>query len=303
MEVAWISVAILSAAGLGLVNIFDSHLISKRMPDIRVYFLVISPIILLPALLFALLFPVPTGLSAWQLLVAVASGLLRAASVIILLYSLRREEVSRAVPVVSIYPVFVAIMAVPLLGETLDYLQGLAIAIVVVGVVIISIKKNKSGSKSRLGATFFLLLGSSILLAVADVASKYALEYISFWNMYWVSILTLSVVLLLISLRHSIIKELAKIVNPRSAITLVIINETLVIVSAIMLFWAMEKGPVSLVSTIVSTRPVFVVIYALILSRFLPNLLLERDIGRGVLAVRLAATAMIAGGIAIIYLV
>ena len=155
MEVAWISIAILSAAGIGLVNIFDSHLISKRMPSTRSYLLVVSPVILLSALLFAFLFPLPAGLSAWHLMVAVASGLLRAISVIILLYSLRREEVSRVVPVVSIYPVFVVIMAVPLLGETLNYLQGVAIAIVVAGVVIISLRKRTSGSKNRLGATFF----------------------------------------------------------------------------------------------------------------------------------------------------
>ncbi len=303
MEAAWISIAILSAAGIGLVNIFDSHLISKRMPSTRVYLLVVSPIVLFSALLIAFIFPLPAGLSFWQLMVVVASGLLRAISVIILLYSLRREEVSRVVPVVSIYPVFVAIMAVPILGETLNYLQGLAIAIVVAGVIIISAKKRMGSSKNRLGATFFLLLGSSLLLAMADIASKYALDYISFWNMYWVSILTLSVILLLVSLRYSVIKELAHIVNPRTALALVVFNETLVIASAIMLFWAMERGPVSLVSTLTSTRPVFVLIYALILSRFLPGVLLEGDLSRRVLAVRIIATAMIAGGIAIIYLV
>jgi uncharacterized membrane protein len=305
MEVAWISVAILSAAGIGLVNIFDSHLISKRMPSTRSYLLVVTPIILFSALLIAFIFPLPAGLSSWHLLVAAVSGLLRAISVIILLYSLRREEVSRVVPVIGIYPIFVAIMAVPLLDETLNYLQGIAIAIVVAGVVIISVKKKTTTNKNRLGTTFFLLLGSSLLLAMADVASKYVLDHsdISFWNMYWISIITLAVILMLVSLRYSVIKELASIVNPRSAIMLVLVNETLVIASAIMLFWAMERGPVSLVSTIASTRPVFVVIYALILSRFLPGILLEKGLGGGILVVRLAATAMIAGGIAIIYLV
>lgn len=305
MEITWISIAILSAAGIGLVNIIDSHLISKRMPNTRSYLLVVSPIILSSALLFAFIYPLPAGLSFWHLMVAVASGLLRAISVIILLYTLRREEVSRVVPVVSIYPVFVAIMAVPLLGETLNYLQGMAITIVVVGVIIISVKKRTSGNKNRLGVTFILLLGSSLLLAMADVASKYTLDnsHISFWNMYWISIITLSVILILVSLRYSVLKELANIVNPRSVVILVIVNETLVIVSAIMLFWAMERGPVSLVSTLASTRPVFVLIYAIILSRFLPGILLEKSLGRGIMVVRITATVMIAGGIAIIYLV
>lgn len=303
MEVAWISVAIISAAGIGLVNIIDSHLIAKRMPSTRSYLLVVSPIILFSALLIAFIFPLSTDLSFWHLMIAVGAGLLRAASVIILLYSLRREEVSRAVPVVSIYPIFVAIMAVPLLGENLNYQQGIAIAIVVAGVIIISAKKRESDSKKRLGATFILLLGASILLAMADVTSKYVLEYISFWNMYWISIFALVIMLLIISLRYSTIKELVKIENPRSVFTLVIFNETLVVASAIMLFWAMERGPVSLVSTMASTRPVFVVIYALILSRLLPGILLEKDLSKRVLTLRLIATTMIASGIAIIYLV
>jgi uncharacterized membrane protein len=115
--------------------------------------------------------------------------------------------------------------------------------------------------------------------------------------------MSLTIVFLLVSLRRIVLKDLPKIVNPRSALVLVGVNEILVIGSAIMLFWAMERGPVSLVSTITSTRPVFVVIYALILSRLLPGLLLEKDLHKGALAVRLGATTMIAGGIAIIYLV
>jgi hypothetical protein len=58
---------------------------------------------------------------------------------------------------------------------------------------------------------------------------------------------------------------------------------------------------VSLVSTIASSRPIFVVIYALILSRTSP-MFLEWQSGKGMLALRLIAIAMIVSGIAIIYL-
>jgi len=302
MEFSWISIAVLSAASLGLVNILDSHLISKRLPSLKAFMLAVSPFVLFFGLLFAFLFPLPAGLSAWQIAVAIAAWVIRTASVSLLLYSLRREEVSRAVPVVSTYPVFVIIMAVPLLGETLNYLQGLAIAAVVIGVVLISVRRSTGNSTSRLGTTFFLLIGSSLLMAMADVTSKYALTYISFWNMYWISILSLVSVFLLISFRRRVVKELFSIVNPYPTLVLVTFNELLVVASSIMLFWAMERGPVSLVSTIASTRPVFVVIYALILKRFWPRFLMEGELGRGALAVRLIATAMIAGGIVIIYL-
>ena len=303
METDWISIAIASAGCLGLVNIFDSHLISRRMPGIRVYLLVVSPIVLLSASIFFFIFPLPQGLSAWQILAAVGTGIIRASSVVILLYSLKKEEVSRAVPIVSIYPVFVAIMAVPLLNETLSYLQWIAIAIVVAGVIIISFKRDTGGIRhKRLGGIFFLLLLSSLLLATADVTGKYVLSYISFWNMYWINITTMVAIFLIISLRRSVIGELLAIKNPRSTLALVFFNEMMVVIATLTMFWSMQQGQVSMVSTITSTRPVFVVIYAFILSRFLPGTLMEGDVGRRELVIRLLAAAMLAGGIAIIYI-
>ena len=63
----------------------------------------------------------------------------------------------------------------------------------------------------------------------------------------------------------------------------------------------MERGPVSLVSAIASTRPVFVFIYALVISRF-SEFLLEQRATKGILLLRWIAITMIVGGVAIIYL-
>jgi drug/metabolite transporter (DMT)-like permease len=301
VEVGWISIAILSAALLGLVNIFDSHLITRRMPSFRAYLVLVGFMLLASGLLFAYLFPLPDDLSFWQLLVAITSGILRAGSVTILLYTLKTEEVSRAVPVVSIYPVFVALMAVPLLGETLGYLHWLAIAIVVAGVVLVSIKRNPGGRVGRPGGTILLLLAASLLLALADVTGKYVISYISFWNMFWLVIIVLAVIFLIISLRPRVIKELGSLKRPASALTLVAVSELLVVAGAVLFFWAMERGPVSLVSTIASTRPIFVVVYALVLSRIWPNFLVWQP-GRLALGLKLVAAVLIAGGIAVIYL-
>jgi hypothetical protein len=82
---------------------------------------------------------------------------------------------------------------------------------------------------------------------------------------------------------------------------LILFNEILAPAAIVISFWAMARGPVSLVSTLTSSRPIFVVIFALILSRLAPSFL-ESQSGRGMLIVRLVATVMIVGGIAIIYL-
>ena len=85
------------------------------------------------------------------------------------------------------------------------------------------------------------------------------------------------------------------------AIALLIVNELLAPIAIALSLWAIERGPVSLVSTITSSRPIFVVIFALILSRAAPTFL-DWQPGRGLLALRLMATVMIVSGITIIHL-
>jgi len=141
MTVDWASIAILGTIALGLVHIIDSHLISRRMPSLRAYLLPVAIIILLYSIITFFLFPLPEDISTWPLLVSIASGLLRSTALGILLYILKTEEVSWASPLFHTYPVFVAIMAVPLLGEVLGYMQWLAIVIVVAGALVISVKR------------------------------------------------------------------------------------------------------------------------------------------------------------------
>jgi len=299
--VNWASVAILSTATFAVVNTIDSHLLSKRMPSLRAFLLPVSIFHLVYGLLLFYLVPLPEGIGILPVLVAVVSGIFRTIAVTIILYNLQKEEVSRVIPVVYTYPIFVAIMAVLFMGETLGYLQWLAIIIVVAGAVMVSVRQSPSGSTIWLGKPLLLLFGSSLLLAMADVTSKYALAYISFWNMFSLTAFCISGIFLLVSMRPRILSQLSSMERRNSAIALLAFNEILAPVGIALLFWALEKGPVSLVSTISSSRPVFVVIFALILSRILPGFM-EWQPGKGILALRLVAIAMIFGGIAIIYL-
>jgi len=301
MPVDWVSIAILSTAILGVVNIIDSHLISRRMPSLQAFLLPAGIISLVYGLVLFYLFPLPDDIGVWPLTVTVVAGVVRTTSLLILLYTLKMEEVSRVIPMASTYPIFVAIIAVPLLGETLNYLEWVAIVIVVAGAVVVSTRRSPSGSTTWLGKAFFLLIGSSLLMAVANVTTKYALAYVSFWNMYCVTIFCMSSIFMLISLRPRILKELGNMKRRSSAIALLTLNEILVVIGVVLSFWAMEMGPISLVSTIASSRPIFVLIYALILSRISPTFL-EWQSGKRMLVLRLIAIAMIVSGIAIIYL-
>jgi len=299
--VSWINAAILSAAVMGIANIIDSHLLSRRLPSLGSYLLPMGIIYLIYALVLLVFFPLPGGLGVLPLTAAIGSSILRAVAVTIMFYTLTREEVSRVIPVVHIYPIFVAITAVMLLGESLNYLRWLAIFMVVAGAVMVSLKQSPSGSNIRIGKPFILLFASSLLVAAADVTSKYALQYISFLNLYGIGALCMCLSFLSMSARSSVFQELRTMNRRGSAIALIILNELLAPVGIALSFWAIERGPVSLVSTILSSRPIFVFIYALVLGRFFP-VFLEWNPARTTLLIRIIAIAMIFGGIAIIQL-
>ena len=131
--------------------------------------------------------------------------------------------------------------------------------------------------------------------------TKYALEYISTWNMYWISHLILPLVLFSISLRPSVFREIRDYKKRNSSVILLALNETMAVTALILFFWSMQRGPVSLVSAVGSTRPLFVFLYAVIISR-LSSFLLEEQTSRSTLLLRFIAISLISGGIIIIYL-
>lgn len=298
----WITAALVVAATLGLVNVIDSHLISKRMPSLWAFLIPAGLLHLAFGLIFLALHPLPGGVEAFPWFVAVLSAVTRTVAVLLMLYAMRTEEISRIIPVVHTQPVFVAILAVPLLGEALNYLQWLAIVMTVAGAVLISARWGGSGRGARLRKTFILLLASSLLFGVSNIATKYALDYISFWNMYSVTAISLGIILPLVSARPRVFRELRGMKDRGIPLMLIAFNETIALGAIILSFWAMARGPVSLVSTVMGARPFFVFLYALALSHTLPAVLDER-LSRGIVGLKIVSIALIVGGVAIINLV
>ncbi|NQT49002.1 MAG: EamA family transporter, partial [Chloroflexi bacterium] len=118
----WTTAAIVAAAIMGVVAIIDSHLISKRMPSLRAYLIPVGIIHLGFGLIILCLYPLPGGVDSTTLMVAFVSGIIRSAGVLLMLQVMRSEEVTRIIPVVHTFPIFVAILAVPLLDEALGYM-------------------------------------------------------------------------------------------------------------------------------------------------------------------------------------
>jgi drug/metabolite transporter (DMT)-like permease len=296
----WLNYALLSAAILGAVNIIDAHILYKRIPSLKSYLLLIGTMLLVLGVTFSVIFPVKNGI-AGSIVSAMSTGILRTVAVIILFYTLKKEEVSRSIPIFYTYPIFVALTAVPFFGEKMSSFQWLAVVAIAAGAVVLGVRRTKR-SIFRLTFSFWLLLGAAVLMAGANILSKYSLETISNWNLYWITTLCMSVAFLGISFRHGTIEEVLSMRYRNRIAGLVMMNESLSIAGIGLTFLAVQLGPGSLAAALLASRPLFVLFYSLILGLIAPSFLIEgRSTRKGIL-VRAVGTIMICAGIVLIYI-
>lgn len=300
MILTWANAALLSAAILAVVNILDSHLVTKRFPSLRTFLLPVGVIHLTYGVTGALVFGMPATADGSVVAIAVVSSCVRTLAVLILLDSLRHREVSRVIPIVYMYPMFVALLAFLFLGERLGTAQWIAVVVVASGAVMVSSYGHQPSLESMERPRSLLLFLAAVLFAVADVTGKFALARLEFWQLFWIGAVVMGMTFVAVSLRRRVVAAIRGSDQYRRALTVVALNEVIAPVGIVISYWALERGPVSLVSALLSSRPLFVLIFAVILSRRAPEFLLW-GAGRRLFLARLVATAMIVGGIAVIY--
>ena len=299
----WVDSAILAAAILAVVNVVDSHLIARRLPSLWAFLFPVGIIAIIYGVIVMAVVPIAEEAETTHILYAVASSFIRALGVGSFLYAMQKAEVSRIIPVVNSHPVYVAIMAVVLLDESLMGVEWFAILITVAGAVLVSVQRKAGNFVFNVNKYIALPFLAALCLAGANLTSKYALEGINFWNMYAIGALVWGFVCVIFSIRATVFSELRNLNRPVSTMVILFVNETLAPVAIVLLFWSIERGPVSLVSTIAGTQPVFVFIFAMIISRISSGALLEKRIGMKAMALKFASIAMIVGGVTIIHLV
>jgi len=117
--------------------------------------------------------------------------------------------------------------------------------------------------------------------------------------MYGINAICLGLLSLLVSVRPSTLRDIRDMADRNMALGLITFNECLAVVGFILSFWAIEQGPVSLVSTILGTRPAFVFVYAVAVSRFFPRVLNER-LSRGIVITKVVSIGLIIGGVTLL---
>ena len=294
--VLWIIASLSAAIIFTGANFFDSYMLSKKMPSLASYILPVGIIQFLLGMILLIFFPFSQNAGLPHFLAAFGSGFFNAFSYVILLNYLRKGEVARVVPVITSSPIFIALLSMPLLGEILGLWQWLAVIATVAGAVLISLQRDDGVSKTRLQKSFFILLAAALMSAISSVGYKYALETMSFWNMFSINGICVVTVILFFTLRKSTLRELKTLIQRNQKMGLLIGNQLFAAIGGVLGFVAFANGPVALASTLMNIRPAFVFIFSLLIGRFYPNLLNER-LNRSTFLVKLVGIALITGGV------
>ena len=295
----WIVVSLASAFAFAVVSVLEKLMLARYSPSVWT-FIFLTGLLQIPGVVLVMLvvplqsYPIDIWTSAFF------SGFIWGVSLVIMFWVLNTQEVTRVIPVVSISPVFVAVLAVFFLSERLTGLQWGAILLTVSGAALVSMRRSRSGGGVTLGSSFYLLLVASVLTAVGQFLSKVALEEMSLWNMFVMRNGGLALACVLIALRPSLIAETRQVLADRVATGLFVVTEgVMVFVAVLLTIWAIDLGPVSLAATLMSTRPMFVLAFTVLLSSSVWKLL-DEPLSRDTLALKFGATTMIVIGVSAI---
>jgi drug/metabolite transporter (DMT)-like permease len=271
------------------------------LPGLASYLLPLGIFHLAAGIIILIVQPFPTQSTVLALIAAFSTGLFGGIGSVIMLNLMRSGEVSRIIPVVSTSPIFVVLLAIPLFHEVINFRDWLGIIITVAGAFLISVQKDAGDKKAKLQKSFLAMIFISLMYAFSTLATKYALESLSFWNLYSANAILFSLVFLVCSVRVSAFKQVKALPYRNWILALIVAVQSIIIVAILLGNVAMQRGPVSIVSTLGSTRPAFVFLFALTLSYFFPRLLNEQ-VSRSIIFLKFTAIAMIVGGVALLTL-
>lgn len=295
---SWIIISLTSAAITALVSISDKTVIYRYARSPLTLPLLIgmaqttAGFIVIGLTWFPKDFSLSAGLSAFL------SGTLFGLSAILSQRVLFTQEVSRTIPITQSSPIFAALLAILLLGESISLLQWLGIIATVAGSVVLSFRTGQGITTTSLDRSFYILMLSAFLFGAANVVGKAAVDELPVLFTHGLRSLALGLVFLLFSVRPAPWADVKGYFLERSpALILVGINEFITAqIGIVLLLWALSLGPAALVSALLGTRAGFVLLFSTTVALLWPGALGEQ-ITPAIITVKVISTALIVTGV------
>jgi len=309
---SWILVAIISYFLIALEIILDKFLLSSKRVSHPAIYAFYSGLLSLAAL--AIFFPFGfhsiSFAKIWPYLLA---GAVFTYGILNLFFALNKSEASKVTPVAgAVIPIVTFFLSIFFLDERLGKIQIIGVIVLILGGLLISFDlpigvnpitlsrinkffpihflnslifvKGDGASKQKVFAGFWHTILAGILLAAAFTAFKHFFERDNFINVFiWTRLgLFLGALSLLFFplWRQAIVASLKKFKKPRQGETrtgvLFVVNKCLGGTGSILANYAISLGSVIIVNALVSVEYIFVFLFGLLFSFWLPKVFEER---------------------------
>ena len=292
----WVVLSLLGAVAFTAYSLVQKRILDRYVDSASTFAaLACIPHGLLAA---AILLVSPPDWFSWPVLAMALAGVFHAAIQLLGSYAFRREtDISRIVPIMDAYPLFVLVLALVLLGEVLTPLKAGSAILVTVGVMVASRHQALPGARITLNRTLLAALASALAIAFYAVLAKAAIGEMSIWQMYAVSWAFSAPCLMstaLLGNRTNVRKALAS----RPAVVSVGVSQVITLFAFIVSFMAFESGPVSLSTAIMSTRPVLLLFWV-VASGMSVRAAFGKPTSFGTGRSRWASAGLVTGGVAV----
>jgi drug/metabolite transporter (DMT)-like permease len=301
-RVSWVVFAF-SGPVLWAISVhFDKYLVDRFFKEssvaVLLLFTALVGVVLLPFIWF--FEPSVTAPGAGGIALIVLAGILYMTGIWLYLLSLRGAEASVVAPYFQAGPLFGYVLAYLVLGETLSARQMTGGVSILMGAMIVSIRREP-GMRIFDARLAGLMLACGFIMAVSSLIFKIFALQVEFWTTtFWMFVgeaMFGCALLMIPGYRRQFAAMLR--VNPLALLSVNGANELINLGGGLGSRYALMFAPLSLVQAIGSTTTLFVFAFGVVLSVFWPKFSHEDLSGRELLQ-KGAAAALVAIGVALV---
>jgi drug/metabolite transporter (DMT)-like permease len=298
---SWLFFALLAPLVFTLVNFADKYIIEREVRDPKA-----MPV-------YAGIMAFLTGTTLWVITgfpvlplhdaaLVMFTGALATWGSALYFRAISSEEASSVIVLIQMQSLFVLVLSILFLSETLTLTQFIGFALILAAAVGISLKGGQAGGL-RLSTAFFLLLLVDLMWASSIVLFKFVVSETAFTDVlafesWGMALGGLALYLFLPPLRRAFHASIRSI--RRRGLAMIFVNETVFVVAKLLTFTAVSLGPVALVSVLGSTQVFFGIAIGWLLTTLLPHIYKE-NVTRANLLRKGALAAVMFGGILLVH--
>jgi len=280
---SWFFIALCAPFLLAFANHNDKFVLSKYIKKKNIGSMVIFSALSSGAAIPIVLFIQPEvyDVSLVQGSAVVATGMLSVFAVVCYLYALDLDEASFVIPFYQTVPIFAYVLGYFILGETITLAQGLASFVIIFGALALSFEFGRRGLRFKRNVVA-LMLTASFFSAINGVIFKLIAVDRGFWvSLFWGLVGQVVAGLTLLVCVPSYRRDFLGLFKQQkvAVVGLIALSKMLFIVSEAVTLYATLLAPVALVLLVNSFQHLFVFVFGIVLTLFLPRVAKE-SLGR-----------------------